>query len=259
MRRHARRVLAARARDHNCTYDARKCFDRCGRKPERRRAVRRRELAQSRAARRTASLSDGTATELELLAGMLMHGANVLDRPPQPLPDRDIGFVACRRSPSTPALIRAARSADIEAMRLPSTPGRPGAARARRFQHCGRRDRGPEIRFLTVATRAARRAPTRSSRCSFLLERGANIDAATAGRHRDAHGAKRGYTGVLRFLQCVASNLNPTDKACRTPLTTRSRSSRILRHNRPRARRRRNLARAWRGGGRGRQASLARQ
>jgi ankyrin repeat protein len=60
----------------------------------------------------------GAEDSLELLELMLAHGADLMDRMPQPLLDRDSRFLAPPPKITDVALIRAARSSDIEAMRV---------------------------------------------------------------------------------------------------------------------------------------------
>ncbi len=60
----------------------------------------------------------GAESSLELLQSMLAHGADLMDRLPQPLLDRDSRFGAPPPKITDLALIRAARSSDVEAMRV---------------------------------------------------------------------------------------------------------------------------------------------
>src|SRR5690606_39013684 len=60
----------------------------------------------------------GATDPLELLAMLLERGADLDDRPPESLPDTDIGFGAVPKKLVDTAIIRAARSADLEALRL---------------------------------------------------------------------------------------------------------------------------------------------
>jgi uncharacterized protein len=60
----------------------------------------------------------GAEDSLELLELMLSHGADLMDRMPQPLLDRDSRFLAPPPKITDVALIRAARSSDIDAMRV---------------------------------------------------------------------------------------------------------------------------------------------
>lgn len=60
----------------------------------------------------------GAESSLELLELMLSRGADLMDRMPQPLLDRDSRFLAPPPKITDVALVRAARSSDIEAMRV---------------------------------------------------------------------------------------------------------------------------------------------
>jgi ankyrin repeat protein len=162
----------------------------------------------------------GTATELELLAAMLERGADLLDRPPQPLPDRDVGFGAVPTKPVDTAMIRAARSADLQAMQLLVSAGAdPALPEPDGFNSVLAVTAGPEIPLLTVVDRERPAEPDAIAALDFLLERGADIDAADGMGATAMHTlAKRGYTQVLRYLAERGANLNPVDRAGRTPL-----------------------------------------
>jgi ankyrin repeat protein len=162
----------------------------------------------------------GSTTELELLAAMLARGADVLDRPPLPLPDRDPGFGSIPTKPVDTALIRAARSADIEAMRLLVAGGAdPKLAEPDGLNTVFAVTAGPEIPPLTVVDRERPAEPDAIVALEFLLEHGVDVNAADAFGATALHtAAKRGFVHVVRFLAGHGADLNATDLGGRTPL-----------------------------------------
>jgi len=162
----------------------------------------------------------GTVTELELLAAMLAHGADVLDRPPQPLPDRDPGFGQIPTKPVDTALIRAARSADVEAMRLLVDAGAdPKRPEPDGFNTVLAVTAGPEIPPLTVVDRERPAEPDAIAALDFLLAHGVDVNATDGFGATALHTvAKRGYVDVLKYLAAHGANLNAADRTGRTPL-----------------------------------------
>ena len=143
----------------------------------------------------------GSVTELELLSAMLARGADVMDRPPLPLPDRDPGFGQIPTKPVDTALIRAARSADVEAMRLlveagadPKLPESDGLTTVIAVTS------GPEIPPLVIVDRERPAEPDALAAAEFLLAHGVDVDAADRFGVTALHTvAKRGYVDVLRY------------------------------------------------------------
>lgn len=162
----------------------------------------------------------GTATELELLAAMLTQGANLMDRPPLPLPDRDPGFGSYPGKPVDTALIRAARSADVEAMRLLVDAGAdPKLAEPDGFNTVLAVSVGPEIPPLTVVDRERPAEPDALVALEFLVARGVDVNAADGFGATALHtAAKRGYVEVVRFLAAHGANLDAADRTGHTPL-----------------------------------------
>jgi ankyrin repeat protein len=162
----------------------------------------------------------GDVTELELLAAMLERGADVLDRPPLPLPDRDPGFGSIPTKPVDTALIRAARSADIESMRLLVAAGSdPKQAEPDGFNTVLAVTAGPEIPPLTVVDRERPAEPDALAALAFLLEHDVDVNAADGFGATALHtAAKRGYVEVVRFLAGHGANLDAADRGGRTPL-----------------------------------------
>jgi ankyrin repeat protein len=163
----------------------------------------------------------GTATELELLRAALATGVDVNDRPPLPLPDRDIGFGSQPVAVVDTALIRAARSADLESLRLliaagadPTTPEPNGLTTALAVAA------GPEIPPLTVVDRERPAEPDAIAALQFLAEHGVDLNAGDRQGATPLHTlARRGFTQVIAFLAAEAgADLNARDRAGRTPL-----------------------------------------
>jgi len=162
----------------------------------------------------------GSTDPLELLGMLLERGADVLDRPPEPLPDTDIGFGAQPRKLVDVPIIRAARSADLEALKLLVAAG----ADAAHVEPDGLNTvvavtAGPEIPPLTVVDRERPAEPDAIAALEFLLAHGADIDAPGPDGETALHtAAKRGFTEVIRFLVEQGAELNATDRGGRTPL-----------------------------------------
>jgi ankyrin repeat protein len=142
----------------------------------------------------------GNVTELELLAAMLARGADVLDRPPLPLPDRDPGFGQIPTKPVDTALIRAARSADVDAMKLLVDAGAdPKRPEPDGFTTLLAVTTGPEIPPLVVVDKERPAEPDALAAVEFLLARGVDANAADRMGVTALHtAAKRGYVDVLR-------------------------------------------------------------
>jgi ankyrin repeat protein len=162
----------------------------------------------------------GKTTELELLSAMLARGADVMDRPPLPLPDRDPGFGQIPTKPVDTALIRAARSADVEAMRMLVDAG----ADPKRSEPDGLTPlvavtAGPEIPPLVVVDRERPAEPDAIAAIDFLLTQGCDVNAADRFGVTALHTvAKRGFVDVLRYLADHGAELDAADRAGRTPL-----------------------------------------
>jgi len=162
----------------------------------------------------------GTTTEIEILRSMLAKGADVTDRPPLPLPDRDPGFGQIPTKPVDTALIRAARSADVDAMRLLVDAGAdPKAPEPDGLTALIAVTAGPEIPPLVVVDRERPEQSDAIAAIEYLLARGVDVNAADRFGVTALHTvAKRGYVDVLRYLAAHGGDVNVADRTGRTPL-----------------------------------------
>ena len=113
-----------------------------------------------------------------------------MDRPPLPLPDRDPGFGQIPTKPVDTALIRAARSADVEAMRILVEAGAdPKLPESRRYHHAHRGDVGPrDSSARDRRPRASGRARCDRRRRVPARARRGRRRGRPVRRHRAAHG-----------------------------------------------------------------------
>jgi ankyrin repeat protein len=162
----------------------------------------------------------GKVTELEILSAMLAKGADVTDRPPLPLPDRDPGFGQIPTKPVDTALIRAARSADVDAMKLLVAAGAdPKLPEPDGFTTVMAVTAGPEIPPLVVTDRERPAEPDAIAALEYLLPQGVDVNAADRMGATALHTvAKRGYVDVLKYLAAHGANLNAADRTGATPL-----------------------------------------
>ena len=163
----------------------------------------------------------GAESSLELLASMLSRGADLMDRLPEPLLDRDARFGPPPPKITDLALIRAARSSDVEAMRVLIEAGADPAL------HDEKRGgitpllavmMGPELPALIEADRR----PTEDEAIAaidFLLDRGVEPNVANDLGATALHmAALRNYPGVIRHLAERGVDLNVADREGFTPL-----------------------------------------
>jgi ankyrin repeat protein len=163
----------------------------------------------------------GAESSLELLKLMLSRGADLMSRLPEPLLDRDARFTAPPPKITDVALIRAARSSDVEAMRVLIEGGADPSL------HDDKRGgitpllavtMGPELPSLIEAERQ----PTEEKAIAaidFLLDHGvaptiAN-DIGTTALHM---AALRNYPGIVRHMAERGADLNVADREGLTPL-----------------------------------------
>jgi uncharacterized protein len=163
----------------------------------------------------------GAETSLELLRSMLAHGADLMDRLPQPLLDRDSRFGPPPPKITDLALIRAARSSDVEAMRVLIDAGADPSLRDEKRGGINTLlavMMGPELPALIEADRS----PTEDQAIAaidFLLDHGvapsiAN-DLGTTALHM---AALRNYPGVIRHMAQRGVDLDVGDREGYTPL-----------------------------------------
>ena len=163
----------------------------------------------------------GAESSLDLLKSMLSHGADLNDRLPEPLLDRDARFLPPPPKITDLALIRAARSSDVEAMRVLIEGG------ADPSMHDERRGginpllavmTGPELPALIEADRRPSEHEAIAA-IDFLLDHGvaASIanDIGTTALHV---AALRDYPGVIKHMAERGVDLNVADREGYTPL-----------------------------------------
>ena len=163
----------------------------------------------------------GAESSLELLELMLTKGADVMDRLPEPLLDRDPRFLPPPPKITDLALIRAARSSDIEAMRVLIAGGADPSLRDE--QRGGITPLvavmlGPELPALIEAEPG----PTEEEAIAaidFLLDHGVDVDIADDQGTTALHvAALRNYPGVVRHLTARGADINAADRDGYTPL-----------------------------------------
>jgi ankyrin repeat protein len=163
----------------------------------------------------------GAESSLEVLKLMLSHGADLNDRLPQPLLDRDARFTPPPPKITDLALIRAARSSDVEAMRVLIEGGADPSL------HDEKRGgitpllavmMGPELPSLIEAERR----PTEDEAIpaiDFLLDHGVSPtianDLGTTALHM---AALRNYPGVIKHMAERGIDLDVADREGFTPL-----------------------------------------
>jgi uncharacterized protein len=163
----------------------------------------------------------GAESSIELLKLMLAHGADLSDRLPEPLLDRDARFGPPPPKITDLALIRAARSSDVEAMRVLVDAGADPSL------HDEKRGgitpllavmMGPELPALIEADRQ----PTEQAAIAaidFLLDHGVAPSVANGLGTTALHmAALRDYPGVVRHMAERGADLNVGDREGFTPL-----------------------------------------
>jgi ankyrin repeat protein len=163
----------------------------------------------------------GAELSLDLLALMIAKGADLMGRMPQPLLDRDARFVPPPPKITDVALIRAARSADVGAMRVLIDGGADPSLRDEKrggITPLVAVLTGPELPSLIEAERRPLEDDAIAA-VDFLLDRGADPamgnDAGSTALHI---AALRAYPGVIRRMAERGLDLNVADREGFTPL-----------------------------------------
>ena len=163
----------------------------------------------------------GAESSLELLKLMLSHGADLMSRLPEQLLDRDARFTPPPPKITDVALIRAARSSDVEAMRVLIEGGADPSL------HDDKRGgvtpllavlMGPELPSLIEADRQPSEEAAIAA-VDFLLDRGVQPSVANDMGTTALHmAALRAYPGVIRHMAGRGADLNVPDREGFTPL-----------------------------------------
>jgi uncharacterized protein len=163
----------------------------------------------------------GAEGSLQLLELMLSQGADLMDRLPEPLLDRDARFTPPPPKITDLALIRAARSSDVEAMRVLIEGGADPSLRDDErggITPLLAVTMGPELPSLIEADRR----PTEEEAIpaiDFLLDHGVAPTIANGLGTTALHmAALRDYPGIIRHLAERGADLNVADSEGFTPL-----------------------------------------
>ena len=152
---------------------------------------------------------------------MLAHGANLMDRLPEPLLDRDSRFGPPPPKITDVALIRAARSSDVDAMRVLIQGGADPSMRDEKrggINPLVAVMMGPELPALISADPR----PTEDEAIAaidFLLDHGVSPSIANDLGSTALHiAALRNYPGVIKHMAERGVDLNVADREGFTPL-----------------------------------------
>jgi ankyrin repeat protein len=163
----------------------------------------------------------GADLSLDLLALMIAKGGDLMGRMPQPLLDRDARFVPPPPKITDVALIRAARSADVDAMRVLIDGGADPSLRDDRrggITPLVAVLTGPELPSLIEAERRPLEDDAVAA-VDFLLDRGADPAMGNDAGSTDLHiAALRAYPGVIERMAERGLDLNVADREGFTPL-----------------------------------------
>jgi ankyrin repeat protein len=163
----------------------------------------------------------GAESSLELLGLMLSHGADLMDRLPQPLLDRDARFLPPPPPITDLALIRAARSSDIEAMRVLIEGGADPS-----LQDEERGGINPMVAVMTGPELPqlieAEPRPTEEEAITaidFLMDRGVDTSISDSSGTTALHmAALRDFPDLIRRMAARGADLDVADREGLTPL-----------------------------------------
>jgi ankyrin repeat protein len=163
----------------------------------------------------------GAESSLEVLKLMLANGADLMDRLPEPLLDRDARFTPPPPKITDLALIRAARSSDVEAMRVLVEVGADPSLRDEKrggITPLVAVTMGPELPSLIEAEPR----PTEEEAIpaiDFLLDHGVDPSIANDLGTTALHvAAMRNFPGIIRHMAERGADLNVADREGFTPL-----------------------------------------
>lgn len=163
----------------------------------------------------------GAEYSLTVLELMLANGADLMDRLPEQLLDRDVRFLPPPPKITDLPLIRAARSSDVEAMRVLVEAGADPSLRDDKrggINPLLAVVMGPELPALIEAERR----PTEEEAIpaiDFLLDQGVDASIANNTGATALHtAAQRNYPGIIRHMAERGANLNVADREGFTPL-----------------------------------------
>jgi ankyrin repeat protein len=163
----------------------------------------------------------GAEYSLEVLALMLKNGADLDSRLPDHLLDRDARFLPPPPKLTDLAMIRAARSSDVDAMRLLVEAGADPSLRDDKrggITPLVAVMSGPELPQLIEAERQPSEEKAIAA-IDFLLEKGAKLDVGNALGTTALHtAALRDYPAVIKHLAEKGFDLNVKDSEGFTPL-----------------------------------------
>jgi uncharacterized protein len=163
----------------------------------------------------------GAESSLDVLALMLAHGAKLTDRLPEPLLDRDPRFLPPPPKITDVALIRAARSSDVGAMRVLIEGGADPSLRDDKrggINPLVAVMTGPELPALIEADRSPSEEQAIAA-IDFLLDHGVDANISNDSGATALHiAALRNYPGVIRHMAERGVNLDVADREGYTPL-----------------------------------------
>jgi ankyrin repeat protein len=163
----------------------------------------------------------GAESSLDLLELMLANGADPMDRLPQPFLDRDVRFLPPPPPITDVALIRAARSSDVDAMRVLIEGGADPSMQDEQRNGISPMlavMAGPELPQLIEAEPRPTEEEAMAA-IGFLMDQG--VDPATAdnsGATALHKAAQRDFPELIRQMAAKGADINVGDREGLTPL-----------------------------------------